>query len=316
VISQDQYWGTYCPSPVINVTPEATALINHTSVGPLIPPLRCNSARDGTPHLMSSLHSADWCSSDWLHIQIPPSHALQFTLAQLRLNCCFYIDIQTPYAWPYLTLLCSNTSIGAPASPTALLSPCWCPTASMWHSATFVGAPQPSFGALFHAVLLQHLLCDSLFHSTLPIWPSSCRWWLLPSFMWILIAIQTPIQIHSQLTCLDTLVRYYEFSQTIMEFNFIPLPGRNNQQIQEVPAVSLWCWWIMCPSFRQTSCDRRLSGCQWQHVWLISLNCLVGVLPQCTCGHEWIPCLLHWLLNVARQKTMLQKMMASMIQKW
>jgi len=33
MISQDKYQGTFCPSPVANFTPEATALINHTLVG-------------------------------------------------------------------------------------------------------------------------------------------------------------------------------------------------------------------------------------------------------------------------------------------
>jgi len=37
MFSQDEYQGTFCPSPVINFTPEATALINHTLVGRLIP---------------------------------------------------------------------------------------------------------------------------------------------------------------------------------------------------------------------------------------------------------------------------------------
>jgi len=38
MFSQDGYQGTFCPSPVTNFTPEATALINHTVVGCLIPP--------------------------------------------------------------------------------------------------------------------------------------------------------------------------------------------------------------------------------------------------------------------------------------
>jgi len=38
MFSQDEYQGTFCSSPVINFTPEATALINHTLVSHLIPP--------------------------------------------------------------------------------------------------------------------------------------------------------------------------------------------------------------------------------------------------------------------------------------
>jgi len=37
MLSQDEYQGTFCPSPMINFTPKASALINHTLVGRLIP---------------------------------------------------------------------------------------------------------------------------------------------------------------------------------------------------------------------------------------------------------------------------------------
>jgi hypothetical protein len=37
MFSQDEYRGTFCPSPVINITPEAIALINQTTFGCLIP---------------------------------------------------------------------------------------------------------------------------------------------------------------------------------------------------------------------------------------------------------------------------------------
>ena len=37
MFSQDEYRGTFCPSPMINFPPKATALINHTLVGRLIP---------------------------------------------------------------------------------------------------------------------------------------------------------------------------------------------------------------------------------------------------------------------------------------
>jgi len=43
MFSQDEYQGTFCPSPVINFTPKATVLIDRTLVGRLIPPLQCNS---------------------------------------------------------------------------------------------------------------------------------------------------------------------------------------------------------------------------------------------------------------------------------
>jgi len=38
MFSQDEYRGTFCSSPVIKFTPEATALLNHTKVGSLTPP--------------------------------------------------------------------------------------------------------------------------------------------------------------------------------------------------------------------------------------------------------------------------------------
>jgi hypothetical protein len=37
MFSQDEYQGTFCASPVINFTPEATAHINHTLLARLIP---------------------------------------------------------------------------------------------------------------------------------------------------------------------------------------------------------------------------------------------------------------------------------------
>jgi len=63
VFSQDEYWGTFCPSPVINCTREATALINYTFVGCLIPPLLCNSASIGAPQSPLTLLSLHWHSS-------------------------------------------------------------------------------------------------------------------------------------------------------------------------------------------------------------------------------------------------------------
>jgi len=38
MFSQDEYRGTFCPSPMINFTPEATALSNHTLGGHFKPP--------------------------------------------------------------------------------------------------------------------------------------------------------------------------------------------------------------------------------------------------------------------------------------
>jgi len=66
MFSQDEYRGTFCPSPMINFTPEATALINHTLVGRFKPPptsMWRNSTRIGAPQSPSALLSLDSLSS-------------------------------------------------------------------------------------------------------------------------------------------------------------------------------------------------------------------------------------------------------------
>jgi len=69
--SQDEYRGTFCPSPMIYFSPDATAPFNHTLVGRFKPPpttMRCNSARIGTPQFplvllsLDSLFSISFCS--------------------------------------------------------------------------------------------------------------------------------------------------------------------------------------------------------------------------------------------------------------
>jgi len=66
MFSQDEYPGTFCPSPMINFTPEATALINHTLVGRFKPPpttMQRNSARIGAHQSPSARLSLDSLSS-------------------------------------------------------------------------------------------------------------------------------------------------------------------------------------------------------------------------------------------------------------
>jgi len=66
MFSQDEYRGTLCPFPMINFTPEATVLINHTLVGRFKPPptsMWRNSARIGAPQSPSALLSLDSLSS-------------------------------------------------------------------------------------------------------------------------------------------------------------------------------------------------------------------------------------------------------------
>ena len=152
MLSQDEYRGTACPSPVINVTLEATTLINHTLVGHLIPPLRHNSARIGAPQSQLALFSLDRLSSISFCTLFPPFHTPQFGMEAPKfppvhsgLDCRFYIEIRNPYTPPLLSVLLHYYG---------------------WFSIT-VGAPQPRFGALFHCALLQHLLvCFSFLYST------------------------------------------------------------------------------------------------------------------------------------------------------
>jgi len=64
--SQDEYRGTLCPSPMINCTPEATALINLTLVGRFKPSpttMQRNSARIGAQQSPSARLSLDSLSS-------------------------------------------------------------------------------------------------------------------------------------------------------------------------------------------------------------------------------------------------------------
>jgi len=62
IFSQDEYQGTFCPSLVLNLTPEASALINHTLVGRITPPhVPLNSAGIGVPVSPSALLSLDSC---------------------------------------------------------------------------------------------------------------------------------------------------------------------------------------------------------------------------------------------------------------
>jgi len=94
MFSQDEYRGTFCPSPMINFTPEATALINHTLVGRFTPPattMQHNSGRIGAPQSPSALLTLDSLSSI--------SFRSQFLLFQR-----------------------SSAGIGTPQSPSALLS--------------------------------------------------------------------------------------------------------------------------------------------------------------------------------------------------
>jgi len=63
IVSHDEYRGTFCPSPMIKFTPEATALINHKLVGRFKPPppptMWCNCCRIGARQSLSALLNLD-----------------------------------------------------------------------------------------------------------------------------------------------------------------------------------------------------------------------------------------------------------------
>jgi len=63
--SQDEYWGTFGPSPVIDFTLEATtqSITHQRPHYTLTLPLLCNSTTLGTPQSLLKLLSLDWTSS-------------------------------------------------------------------------------------------------------------------------------------------------------------------------------------------------------------------------------------------------------------
>jgi len=79
--SQDEYRGTFCPSPVINFTPEAPALNILTYVGRIIGSLLYNSMTIGAPQFPSMLLSPGSCSGISIAAQIPPFCASWLPLA-------------------------------------------------------------------------------------------------------------------------------------------------------------------------------------------------------------------------------------------
>jgi len=132
--SQDEFRGTFCPSPVINFTPEATALIHNTTVGRLIPTAvqNCEDRRSSIPG----------------------------RTPRPRLTLFYFI----PHLIP----------TGAPRSDSSLLY--WIQH-SLPHTPSPFGAPPLVWGLLKPRRR-----------------SSAWTWWLLPFFIRIIIAFQTPIQ--------------------------------------------------------------------------------------------------------------------------
>jgi len=99
MFSQDEYRGTFCPSPVINFTPEATALINHTLVGRLLPPA-VQLHKDRHSSIPVSAPAPRWALFCFTPLSIPPPpafHSPQFAPPHLGLDRCVYIEFSTPY---------------------------------------------------------------------------------------------------------------------------------------------------------------------------------------------------------------------------
>jgi len=95
MISQDEYRGTSSASRVINLTPEATPLMNHTLVGRMIPPAVATPR--GLALLNSSRCSLALIDAPLCHSAlVPPFRILQLRMVHFGLDFCFYIEFNTP----------------------------------------------------------------------------------------------------------------------------------------------------------------------------------------------------------------------------
>ena len=136
MFSQDANWGTFCPMPVIDFTLEASALINYTLAGCIIPPCLSISFHTNHPHFSVLLcwerHfsvSISLCPPrlallHFVPLSIPPPHP---HLAVLRWERCSFIRVSTPQ--PRLVLskiipLSSITFSVLPFSTQILLARC------------------------------------------------------------------------------------------------------------------------------------------------------------------------------------------------
>jgi hypothetical protein len=118
---QDEYQGTYYPSPVIHITLEATAEINHTVLGCLIPTGAATPRRFYSAQFLSVLLHQDCHSSVSWHTRLPHYRTPQFPQVYLSLDCCFYIKFSTPYPT-------TPSTFGAPLLKYVILNPCQCPS--------------------------------------------------------------------------------------------------------------------------------------------------------------------------------------------
>jgi len=144
MFSQDEYQGTFCPSRMINFTPEATALINHTFVGLFKPPpttMWRNSARIGAPQSSSALLSLESISSISFHSQFllfrrssAGIGAPQSPSALLSLDSLSSISFRSQF----LLFQRSSAGIGTPLSPLSSFS------APLFHSALYTPFPRSS----------------------------------------------------------------------------------------------------------------------------------------------------------------------------
>jgi len=174
--SEDEDQGTFCRSPVMNLTPEATTLsITHWWAA-RYPPLRCNSDKIGTPQFPTALLRLDSRTSISFDTGFPRVLTPQFPLAHLCLDCCFYAEFPTPYTTP-------NSPSGAPPLVLVHLNPCRRTSAQIWRSFSFCASLTPSVYPSFpHRTPHLALLCSLV---------------VAPCFIQIIIAFQMSIQIPS-----------------------------------------------------------------------------------------------------------------------
>jgi len=192
------------------------------------------------------------CSSAWIHALLCCS-SLEYPLSGfLKSHQC--------------TLVCSVTSMLNSTIRTPHTTPLAALPREYGSSSILVGAPQPRyftaqspsalFGldlALFSILRSFNTICVLVYstqHS--PSGPLCFNWLLLPIFIGLIIAFQTPIHIRSLLRSQYTIVRYHKSRQRTLEFNFFHSPGTNIQHIQGAPPASFHHASIVCSCFRVT----------------------------------------------------------------
>ena len=147
---QDDYRGTFCPSPVINARLEATTLIRHTIAGRVIPP------------------------AAQLHYETPSSIPISTLQPRSTLFCSSRHSIA--HSTLVNCLWCTSVSIVTHIMNSACLTP----PPQFRHTSAGMGAPQSQSELLSLDLALFFILCSSITFCVLlistqhsPSWPSS-----------------------------------------------------------------------------------------------------------------------------------------------